>query len=1136
MVIENLCPGCMTELKNGAETSKFCPACGYDMSDTSIPQHILKPHTILNNKYVVGKVLGEGGFGISYLGFDTMLEMKVAIKEFYPSGFATRDVDESNTVTAFTGEKGEFFENGRNKFIREARTLAKFANLPGIVSVRDFFEENNTSYIIMEFVEGETLKSFLKKAGGTLPSKDVLRMMEPVIKSLSQVHKQGIIHRDISPDNIMILPDGTMKLLDFGAARETSPLGGEKSVSVMLKPGYAPEEQYRSHGNQGPWTDVYGICGTIYRCLVGKAPVEAMERMRRDTLVDPNSLGAGLEPWQNAALMKGLSLYAENRYKSLDDFYSAFYLNQAPVSFTPPKIENAEYVNQTVANPYVTEADSVTVPLTGAPTGASYATGQMPGTNPAGMNMQNNSYAGPQYIYGQGNMQGSVQPGMQGGMPSGTPGKKKTWIIVLIVGIVALAALIGGIFALMGIGKKNRNKPENVISPTPSVTQTPAQNISPTPTPEPTDIPEPDIYSPGFGHNFDSDKEFSIGNAIGDSYGEYILLATKYGVAIVKENAGIYEFCGWYAELNEGIEIASIATYGDYLYLGCGASGIVKSDLINGGDMPIIIHDFVRSFAVVDDHIFYIIPESEFANNGSLYVCDLNGLNSQKLVDDVTCCFTNGGSSDFAYLNDKVYFLGMQGIDPSLICCDTDGSNIETVISGGDFLTLTGIFTCDGLLYSTDYNGMVEIDPDKKTVTRIVEGYDFAYFNKPFFMDDEVFVVADYSDKWMQVQYDSAVNGMSVSPLACSLTDGYLQLSKIDGKMFALYNYSDYYYIEYKNGAEVRNQKIEGLGLYDAADISNSDYNDNIDDASGEIRSNYTGYVDSTMSFIILKNNQWNKNHLLYTDSNEYFSLNDDENVGYFRVIGNEIFYSTYAEDVYNYKFYRQEIKRGSKPEALDLCAYDFEIRGTGIYYDDYLDGNRFYRYDYETGEKTLISDASTGAWCILGDKLFYEDLSNENICSIGLDGSGSTVMFSLKDQNIDGLFSMTAFDVNDYDFLSFITNSGEVYVCFADGSTGECMASGLDDIDIYQDVYFSRGYLYYLAGSGTEIHKVALEEYLENTGYSSAPEEIIYTGDVDVYEITGDLLFAQGASGSYEIECTDAYTGELYNTFNFSY
>ncbi len=283
--------------------------------------HHLPFRTILNGKYMVQRVLGEGGFGITYEGWDLNLELKVAIKEYYPSGFVTRGNTE---VIAYTGSGEEYYEKGKQKFLSEAKTLARFYFLPGIVGVKDFFLENNTAYIVMEFLDGVTLKTYTEQAGGRLPSQQVLDFMRPVMHSLAEVHKSGLIHRDISPENIMITKEGQVKLLDFGAARDISP-EGEKSLSVLLKPGYAPEEQYRTHGEQGPWTDVYALCATIYRCVTGESPEEPLERARHDELKPPSMMGAQLTPQQDMAIVRGLSLYAENRFQNVEELEAALY-------------------------------------------------------------------------------------------------------------------------------------------------------------------------------------------------------------------------------------------------------------------------------------------------------------------------------------------------------------------------------------------------------------------------------------------------------------------------------------------------------------------------------------------------------------------------------------------------------------------------------------------------------------------------------------------------------------------------------------------------------------------------------------------------------------------------------------------
>lgn len=326
MDFNKMCPGCMHEIENRQDVGK-CPLCGYDLTHMTAEPHQLQPFSILAGKYLVGKVIGEGGFGISYIGIDLNLEIIVAIKEFYPNGFVTRESNHSTRVSMYSGKNEADVNKWREGFINEAKNLAKFSNLNGIVEVRDFFNENNTAYIVMEYIDGITLKQYLKQNGGKIPADRTLQMMEPVIRSLSKVHDSGMIHRDISPDNIMITKYGGMKLLDFGAAREFAG-NAEKSLSIMLKPGYAPEEQYRSRGKQGPWSDVYALTATIYKCITGVTPVESMERMRDDTLKSPGELGVKLSGAQESAIKQGMAVYAENRIQSMDALHAALYSDQ----------------------------------------------------------------------------------------------------------------------------------------------------------------------------------------------------------------------------------------------------------------------------------------------------------------------------------------------------------------------------------------------------------------------------------------------------------------------------------------------------------------------------------------------------------------------------------------------------------------------------------------------------------------------------------------------------------------------------------------------------------------------------------------------------------------------------------------
>lgn len=315
----NYCVHCMEPVTPGEQV---CPHCGKPNA-IQAPVHHLKPGAVLRDKYMVGKALGEGGFGITYIGRDLTLDMRIAVKEYYPHGFSTRNHNYSNGVTLTGTATTADFEKEMKRFLNEARVLARFANEPGIVGVRDFFQENGTAYIVMEFLDGITLKAYLKKYG-KFPADTLFSMIDPVLLALGRIHNQGLIHRDISPDNIMMLKTGQLKLLDFGAAREVA---GDKSLSVMLKPGYAPEEQYRTKGQQGAWTDVYAMCATIYKCITGVTPDESIQRVFEDELKTPSSLGAAISPRQEAALMHGLKVKSRDRLQSMADLRAALGLS-----------------------------------------------------------------------------------------------------------------------------------------------------------------------------------------------------------------------------------------------------------------------------------------------------------------------------------------------------------------------------------------------------------------------------------------------------------------------------------------------------------------------------------------------------------------------------------------------------------------------------------------------------------------------------------------------------------------------------------------------------------------------------------------------------------------------------------------
>ncbi len=315
---EMRCMGCMLTYEE--TTDGRCPYCGYAEGTPAKEAYHIKPGSLLNDRYVIGRSIGYGGFGVTYIAWDNKLERRVAIKEYMPSDYATR-IPGNLTVTIYDGERHNEFMTGLQKFMEEAQRLSKFQNTPGIVRILDTFARNLTAYIVMEYLDGVTLKEYLKENGGKMPYDKALEVMLPVLAALNAVHQEGIIHRDISPDNIFLTKEGEVKLLDFGAARYASN-GYSKSLSVILKPGYAPEEQYYSHGQQGPWSDVYAAAATLYRMITGVVPEESLERKEKDNLKPPSALGAKLPKNAEKAILNALNIKAENRTQSAAEFES----------------------------------------------------------------------------------------------------------------------------------------------------------------------------------------------------------------------------------------------------------------------------------------------------------------------------------------------------------------------------------------------------------------------------------------------------------------------------------------------------------------------------------------------------------------------------------------------------------------------------------------------------------------------------------------------------------------------------------------------------------------------------------------------------------------------------------------------
>ena len=314
------CYGCMKPLAEGASCD-----CGYQAGKQN-DSHQLPVGTVLQQRYLIGRVLGQGGFGITYIGLDQLLETTVAIKEFYPHTLVARNVRQSLAVACADDNAQEQFRRSRDRFLKEARTLSKLNEVPGIVHVQNVCLENNTAYIVMEYLEGMDLKQHMLRQNKPLTAEETLRFFQPVLYSLQKVHEQGLIHRDISPDNIMVLKDGNIKLLDFGAAREVNREEQNRSFAseLVVKQGFGPIEQYRENADLGPSADVYALCASMYYCMTGQVPNNAPDRFMGSDNVDWKKI-PDLTDAQIAGLAKGMAIRAEDRFSSVEQLLHSLY-------------------------------------------------------------------------------------------------------------------------------------------------------------------------------------------------------------------------------------------------------------------------------------------------------------------------------------------------------------------------------------------------------------------------------------------------------------------------------------------------------------------------------------------------------------------------------------------------------------------------------------------------------------------------------------------------------------------------------------------------------------------------------------------------------------------------------------------
>lgn len=318
--IDKLCPGCMQHLKDSNTT---CPHCGYPEKHLTVKDS-LPVFSILAGKYLLGAPLGKGGFGITYIAMHLPDEKIVAIKEFFPANLAVRDTD-NETVVPADDTKAVYYRTGMKSFSEEGRILYLLSDIEHVVHVAEQIQANNTTYLVMEYVPGISLKKYMKQQQKLFSEQETLTLMQPILLALQTMHQKGILHRDISPENLMLSPDNTLTLIDFGAARTFS-RSDDDNLTVILKRGYAPEEQYHSNSRQGPWTDLYAVCAVMYQMLTGILPQEASARAEEDHLTPISRIeGLSLSPSTCAALEKGLQMDPMERYPDIGALMKVLY-------------------------------------------------------------------------------------------------------------------------------------------------------------------------------------------------------------------------------------------------------------------------------------------------------------------------------------------------------------------------------------------------------------------------------------------------------------------------------------------------------------------------------------------------------------------------------------------------------------------------------------------------------------------------------------------------------------------------------------------------------------------------------------------------------------------------------------------
>lgn len=343
------CPNCFYPLSGAT----VCASCGFDHSTIRVPNGTLSASTLLNKKYILGRALGKGGFGITYIAKDISTNRICAIKEYMPSEYALRN-NGTNNVIPFADDKAKFvFEHGKEKFIEEAKTLLKLRDNPIVVDILGYFTENNTAYLVMEYLDGQDLRKMARATGGKIDLGFAKMILVTVASSLMEIHRMNILHRDLSPENIIVTSNQEVKLIDFGAARNFVSCQN-KGMSILLKPGFAPPEQYNAKGIQGPWSDVYALSATFYNIVSGKPLIDALFRYRGEQQPSLFSMGCAVTKKTSDVIEKGMELDYKKRYRDFKAF-----LDDIDIDYSIEKKTNVDLSQQQNAQNLTQQSSSV---------------------------------------------------------------------------------------------------------------------------------------------------------------------------------------------------------------------------------------------------------------------------------------------------------------------------------------------------------------------------------------------------------------------------------------------------------------------------------------------------------------------------------------------------------------------------------------------------------------------------------------------------------------------------------------------------------------------------------------------------------------------------------------------------------